>query len=158
MTAPTFFSPQWAGAVGDRLQAGPDEHALADKLSEYWDFYQLVRNNFAGSWALGARHLPAELGGGTGYLRVEWAGGKVTDSRVVRAGEPLDATFVLEGEYADWRNLYAGYDALRTVMYRKLVLERGPLLEFFKSIYFFVESLAMLASVATAFPETGRTA
>lgn len=152
MTPPAFLSPEWAVAAGDRLQAGPDEQALADKLSEYWDFYQLVRTNFAGSWALGARHLPAELGGGTAYLRIEWAGGKVADSRVIPAGEPVEATYVLEGEYADWKALFEGYDALRTVMYRKLVLSDGPLLEFFKTIYFFVESLAMLATVSTGFP------
>jgi hypothetical protein len=38
-------------------------------------------------------------------------------------------------------------------MYRKVVLQDGPLLEFFKGIYFFVECLALLASVGTQFPE-----
>ncbi|HEV7627633.1 MAG TPA: hypothetical protein VGO89_14155 [Streptomyces sp.] len=156
MTAPTFFSPQWAGAVREALQAGPDDETRAGKLQEYWDFYQFVRSKYAGSWALGVRNLPAELGGGTGYLRIEWADGEVTDTRVVPAGEPVSATYVLDGEYADWKALYEGYDALRTVMYRKLVLQDGPLLEFFKTIYFFVECLAVLAAVATRFPENDR--
>lgn len=153
MTAPTFFSPQWAAAVQDALQAGPDDETRAGKLPEYWAFYEYVRNNYAASWALGVRDLPADLGGGTGYLRIEWADGKVTDSRVVRDGEAVTATYVLDGTYADWQALYQGYDALRTVMYRKLVLQEGPLLEFFKSIYFFVECLALLGSVSTRFPD-----
>jgi hypothetical protein len=37
-------------------------------------------------------------------------------------------------------------------MYRKLLLEDGDLLEFFKGIYFFVECLALIATVSTALP------
>ena len=37
-------------------------------------------------------------------------------------------------------------------MYRKLLLEEGDLLEFFKAIYFFVECLALIATVPTSFP------
>jgi len=39
-------------------------------------------------------------------------------------------------------------------MYRKIVLEEGELLEFFKGIYFFVESLAVIGSVPAAYPAT----
>jgi hypothetical protein len=52
--------------------------------------------------------------------------------------------------------LHQGYDALRTVMYRKLLLEDGDLLEFFKGIYFFVESLELIAKVPTGFPADAR--
>jgi hypothetical protein len=38
-------------------------------------------------------------------------------------------------------------------MYRKILLEDGDLLEFFKSIYFFVESLAVIGAVSAAYPE-----
>ncbi len=41
-------------------------------------------------------------------------------------------------------------------MYRKLLLEQGNLLEFFKAIYFFVESLALIAKVPTEFPAEDR--
>lgn len=150
--APTFFSAEWATAVGDALQAGPDEAARADKLAEYWDFYQAVRDNYVGSWALGVRDLPAELGGGSAHLRLDWAKGEVIESRIVGAGEPVAATYVLDGAYADWKALFDGYDALRTVMYRKLILREGPLLEFFKTIYFFVECLAVVGTVPTEFP------
>lgn len=142
--APAFFSAEWATAVGDALQAGPDAAAREGKLPEYWDFYQAVRDNYVGSWALGVR-------GRDTYLRVEWAKGQVTESRVVGPGEPVAATYVLEGEYADWQALFEGYDALRTVMYRKLILREGPLLEFFKTIYFFVECLAVVGTVETGF-------
>jgi hypothetical protein len=64
----------------------------------------------------------------------------------------VDATYVLAADYGDWKALHQGYDALRTVMYRKLLLEEGDLLEFFKGIYFFVESLALIAKVPTGFP------
>ncbi len=152
MGAPTFFSPEWAAAARDVLRSGPSEHARAGKLQEYWDFYELVRANYVASWALGVRDLPRELGDGPAYLRIEWAGGQVKESRIVRPGEPVDATYVLAGDYADWKALYEGYDALRTVMYRKLILQDGQLLEFFKAIYFFVECLALLAVTPTRFP------
>jgi hypothetical protein len=37
-------------------------------------------------------------------------------------------------------------------MYRKIILEQGDLLEFFKAIYFFVESLAVIGAVPAAYP------
>ena len=78
-----FFSQQWADGVRDALNAGPDDEALAGKLQEYWDFYNLVRYTYPSSWALGARDLPAELGGGTKYLVVQWSEGNVSECRVL---------------------------------------------------------------------------
>jgi hypothetical protein len=37
-------------------------------------------------------------------------------------------------------------------MYRKLLLEEGDLLQFFTAIYFFVESIACLATVKAELP------
>jgi hypothetical protein len=37
-------------------------------------------------------------------------------------------------------------------MYRKILLEDGNLLEFFKEIYFFVECLAVIGSVPAGYP------
>lgn len=152
MTSPMFFSTSWTEAVRKALDAGPDEATLAGKLPEYWDFYNLIRYTYASSWALGVRDLPAELGGGERYLVVAWGDGRVTDCRIVDGSEPVDATYVLAADFQDWKALHQGYDALRTVMYRKLLLEQGDLLEFFKAIYFFVESLALIAKVPTSFP------
>jgi hypothetical protein len=140
----TFFTQQWADGVRDALNAGPDEQAIAGKLPEYWDFYNQVREVYPSSWALGVR--------GTGYLLVQWGDGHVTECRVLGESEPVEATYVLAADYHDWKALFEGYDALRTVMYRKLLLEEGDLLEFFKAIYFFVECLAVIATVPTKFP------
>ncbi len=147
-----FFSQPWAAEVQASLEAGPDAEALAGKLQEYWDFYNLVRYSYSSSWALGARDLPTELGRGTRYLVVGWSEGHVTECRVLDESEPVRATYVLAADYHDWKALFEGYDALRTVMYRKLLLDDGDLLEFFKGIYFFVECLALIAKVPTSFP------
>ena len=150
--ASTFLSPSWVDAVRTALDAGPDEEALAGKLPEYWDFYRQVRANYNSSWALGVRDLPAELAGGERYLYVAWGDDRVIECRILDESVPVTATYVLAADYQDWKALLQGYDALRTVMYRKLLLEQGDLLEFFKGIYFFVESLALIAAVPTSFP------
>jgi hypothetical protein len=152
MAEPAFFSPEWAQAVGEALTAGPADTVRADKLQEYWDLYDLIKSMYPASWALGCSDLPAELGGGPSYLFVQWAGGAVTDCRIIGPDEPLAATYVLGMHYADWKALNEGYDAQRTVMYRKMLLEDGNMLEFFKAVYFFVESLAVIAAVPARYP------
>jgi len=119
----------------------------------YWDFYELVKSMYPASWALGCRDLPAELGGGPSYLFVQWADGTVTSTAIIGPDDPLEATFVLGMDYADWKALHEGYDAQRTVMYRKVLLEDGDLLEFFKAIYFFAECLAVIGTVPAGYPE-----
>jgi len=147
-----FFSKERADEVPEALEAGPSDEARASKLPEYWDFYALVRSSYQASWALGVRDLPRKLGGGPSYLFVQWGGGTVTDCRIIGPDEPLQATYVLGMDYRDWKALHDGYDAQRTVMYRKIMLEQGDLLEFFKAIYFFVESLAVIGAVPAAYP------
>jgi hypothetical protein len=147
-----FFSPSWAESVREALTAGPSEQARAGKLEEYWAFFELIKSVYPASWALGCRELPDLTS--SAYLFVQWAGGTATECRIIGPDEPLKATYVLGMDYQDWKALHDGYDAQRTVMYRKIVLEEGDLLEFFKSIYFFVESLAVIASVPAAYPET----
>ena len=157
---PAFFGPQWAGVVKAALTAGPADQARAGKLQEYWDFFELIKSMYPASWALGCRDLPASLGNGRAYLFVRWAGGTVTDCRVVRpddAGGPPQASYVLGMDYADWKALHESYDAQRTVMYRKVLLEDGDLLEFFKTIYFFVECLAVIGAVPADYPAPART-
>ena len=152
MAEPKFFSKEWAGAVGDALAAGPPEQARTGKLQEYWDFFELIKGMYPASWALGCRDLPAELGDGPAYLFVQWAGGTVTSCHVAGPDRPAGATYVLGMDYADWRALHEGYDPRRTVMYRKLMLEDGDLLRFFKAIYFFVECLALIGAVPARYP------
>jgi len=152
MGEPKFFSQEWADRVRDALVAGPPEQVRAGKLQEYWDFFELVKGMFPGSWALGCRTLPADLGKGPAYLFIQWGGGTVTECKIIGPDDPLDATYVLNMEYADWKALHDGYDAQRTVMYRKILLEDGNLLEFFKTIYFFVECLALIGTVPAEYP------
>jgi len=114
---------------------------------------------YPASWALGCRNLPAALGEGPAYLYLQWGGGTVTDGQIIGPDDPppaspspFTATYVLGMDYADWKALHEGYDAQRTVMYRKILLEDGDLLEFFKTIYFFVECLAVIATVPAGYP------
>jgi hypothetical protein len=146
---PEFFSKEWADAVRDALTAGPGERARAGKLQEYWDFFAWLKSVYPASWALGCRDLP---GAGPAYLFVQWSSGTVTDCRIIGPDDPVQATYVLGMDYRDWKALHDGYDAQRTVMYRKIMLEQGDLLEFFKAIYFFVESLAVIGAVPAAYP------
>jgi len=154
VTEPEFFSQQWAGSVRDALTAGPSEQARAGRLQEYWDFFDQVKGMYPASWALGCRDLPTRLGGdgGPAYLFLQWGGGTVTDGQIIAADAPPKATYVLGMDYPDWKALHEGYDAQRTVMYRKMLLEDGNLLEFFKGIYFFVECLTVIGTVPAAFP------
>lgn len=152
MAEPKFFSKEWADAVGQALAAGPSDRAKAGKLQMYWDFFELIKSKYPASWALGCRDLPAELGEAPSYLFVKWADGMVVDCQLIGPDDPLDATYVLGMDYADWKALHEGYDAQRTVMYRKILLEDGNLLEFFKTIYFFAECLAVVGMVPAAYP------
>jgi hypothetical protein len=156
MSEPQFFTKEWADAVRDALVAGPSEQAKAGKLQMYWDYFETVKGLYPASWALGCRSLPAGLGDGPAYLFVQWAGGTVTDCKIIGPDDPLEATYVLGMEYADWKALHDGYDAQRTVMYRKILLEQGDLLEFFKTIYFFAECLAIIGGVPADYPALAR--
>ena len=143
-SSPEFFSKEWADTVRDALTAGPDERLRAGKLQEYWDFFDLIKSMYPASWALGCRERAT-------YLFVQWGGGTVTDCHLIGPDDPLEATYVLGMDYRDWKALHDGYDAQRTVMYRKILLEDGNLLEFFKGIYFFVECLAVIGAVPAAY-------
>jgi hypothetical protein len=145
-----FFSPSWASSVRAALTAGPSEQVRAGKLQEYWDFFDFLKSIYPASWALGCRDLPGL--GSTAYLFVQWSGGTVADCRIIGPDDPLQATYVLAMDYRDWKALHDGYDAQRTVMYRKILLEDGDLLEFFKSAYFFVENLAVIGAVSADYP------
>ena len=167
MAAPGFFTSEWAGAVRDALTAGPSVQARAGKLQMYWDFFEKIKGKYASSWALVCRDLPGRPGdpGRPGHpaqsgeavsLFVEWGDGVVTGCQIAAPGDPgagIHATYTLAMDYQDWKALHEGYDAQRTVMYRKMLLTEGDLLEFFKSIYFFVECLAVIGGVPAEYPE-----
>ena len=177
MAAPGFFTSEWAGAVRDALTAGPSVQARAGKLQMYWDFFEKIKGKYASSWALVCRDLPVRgpgrpvrpghpaQSGEAVSLLVEWGDGVVTGCQIAAPGGPgapgdpgapgagIHATYTLAMDYRDWKALHDGYDAQRTVMYRKMLLTEGDLLEFFKSIYFFVECLAVIGGVPAEYPE-----
>ena len=161
MAAPGFFTSEWAGAVRDALTAGPSVQARAGKLQMYWDFFEKIKGKYASSWALVCRDLPERpaQANEAASLFVEWGDGVVTGCQIAApgaAGDPgagIHATYTLAMDYRDWKALHEGYDAQRTVMYRKMLLTEGDLLEFFKSIYFFVECLAVIGGVPAEYPE-----
>jgi hypothetical protein len=152
MAAPGFFTSEWADTVRGALTAGPSEQARCGKLQMYWDFFEKIKGGYASSWALGCRDLP----GGAACLFVAWGRGVVTDCRIAAPCDPGHATYTLAMDYRDWKALHEGYDAQRTVMYRKMLLTEGDLLEFFKSIYFFVECLAVIGRVPADYPDLAR--
>jgi hypothetical protein len=152
MTDPGFFSPQWAAAVRDALADDPSEQARAGKLAMYWDSFDEVKAGYASSWALGCRDLPAGLGSSPAYLYIQWGGGTITGCHITGPEVQREATYVFGMDYADWRALHDGYDPQRTVMYRKILLEEGNVLEFFKSVYFFTECLGIIGKVPAGFP------
>ena len=144
MTEPEFFSPEWAAAVRDALAAGPSSQDRVGKLPMYWDFFDKVKAGYPSSWALGCRDLRASL-------FVQWGGGTVTDCRVTGPSDQAQATYVLGMDYAGWQALHDGYDPQRTVMYRRILVEEGNILEFFKGIYFFTECLGVIGKVPASF-------
>jgi hypothetical protein len=148
MSEPEFFSPSWAGAVRDALAAGPSEQSRSGKLQMYWDFFEKIKAAYPSSWLLGCRDLP----GGPAALYIQWGGGTVTGCRVTSLGEQPRADYVLGMDYAAWQALHNGYDPQRTVMYRKILVEEGEILEFFKTIYFFTECLGVIGGVPARFP------
>jgi putative sterol carrier protein len=70
---------------------------------------------------------------------------------VFRCAAENRTTYLLTGTYADWQDLMGGYDAGKTIMYRKLRLAHGELLDFFKGVYMWTESLACMQKIPTEF-------
>lgn len=140
---PEFFSPEWAEQVRAAVDHGPGAEVRAGKLATYWNWIDAVRSSYSASWALGARDLP----GGPAYLRLGWKDGACADASIAGPDDPLEATYVLATDLATWRDLLGGEDPGRIVMYRRLRLEKGDVLRFFRGIYFFVESVAVIGRV-----------
>jgi len=146
--AAEFFTQEWAEAVRDAVNAGPTEEYKADKLEEYWDWIDNARAGFEGELAFGVRH--GDILAGDAVV-LTFSGGSCTDAKATTADRVPESAFFLVGEEEAWRDLFEGYDAGKSVMYRRLLLEQGNLLSFFNRVYFFVESLAVIGKVPTSF-------
>jgi hypothetical protein len=138
--APALFGPEWAEAVRHAVDRGPGEEVRAGKLPSYWEWIDDVRARHDGSWALVAPDLP-------GHLLLEWQQGRCARATIVGSDAVAAATYVLSAPLGVWQELLDGADAGRLVMYRRIRLERGDVLAFFRMIYFVVESLAALSRV-----------
>jgi hypothetical protein len=146
---PEFFGARWAQDVRAAVDRGPGEDARAAKLPSYWDWIANVRASYVSSWALGVRDLP---GRGPSYLRLGWKDGVCAEAAIIGADEPLEATYVLAADLSTWRGLLGGEDPGRIVMYRGLRLQEGDVVRFFRGIYFFVESVALIGRVPARLP------
>jgi hypothetical protein len=146
ISAAGFFGPEWAEAVRDAVNRGPSDELRATKLPTYWDWIDGVRAGYDGSWALLDPDRPAELGG-PAHLLLQWEQGRCVRAAIVEPEEAAGATYVLAAPHEVWRELLEGGDAGRLLMYRRIRLERGDVLRFFRGIYFVVEALAALARV-----------
>jgi putative sterol carrier protein len=146
----TFLTQEWADAVKDAVNAGPAKDYKEEKLDEYWEWIDNARATFEGDLAFGVRDgdlLRDEV------VVLTWSGGVCTAANASTVDQLSESAFLLAGEVSAWQDLMSGqYDAGKTVMYRRLLLDRGPLLAFFNRVYFFVEMVGVIGKVPTEFP------
>ena len=96
------------------------------------------------------RDLP---GGSPDAIVLELEHGACTGVRLTtRAQAEPRCTYLLAGDRAAWREVMDGYDMGRSIMYRKLLLEHGDVLVFFRTVFYWTETLACLQRIPTAFP------
>lgn len=143
-----LFTEEWAEDVRQAINAFPDDDYRATKLDLFWNWIDVARKGFTGTWSLGTRTLD---GSGPAYLNLDIKDGVVTKA-AVEDSAPGDAVFVLIGDYEVWKDIVEGYDAGKAVMYRRLRLEKGDAFRFFNRIYFFTESLVALSKVPATLP------
>lgn len=145
-----FWSRDWAQAAKDAVNAGPSPEVKAKKIARFWEWIEKAKEHVNCQLALVVEGLPGSAGRDCLLLDLE-AGRCVRARLATRDHAEASATYILAGSYRDWREIMAGFDMGKAVMYRKLLLEKGPLLEFFKSIYYWTESLAAIQRIPTRF-------
>jgi putative sterol carrier protein len=149
-----FLSPEWAQAACAAWNAGPSAEEKATKLQKYWDWIEDAKKHVNCTLGLSVEGFKA---GRPDTLLMELVVGRCVAARVVSRAEAeaeteteTGAGYLLVGSYADWQRMLAGYDMGKAVMYRKLRLARGEILDFFKSAYFWKESLACVVGLRGA--------
>jgi hypothetical protein len=151
MTSTDLFSDDWAARVSEAINTYPDDEYRATKLDLFWNWIDEARKGFTGKLVLGVRDLPSNGSTKAMYAAFAIAEGRVTETSIGDA-VPDDATYVLVGDYAVWKDIIEGYDSGKAVMYRRLRLEKGDVFRFFNRIYFFTESLVALSKVPAKLP------
>ena len=153
-----FFSREWAQAAKDAVNAGPSAEARAKKIERFWEWIEKAKQHVNCQLGLTVRGMPADgRRAGRDCLLLDLERGRCVRARLLpREDAEQTATYILSGSLDDWREIMAGFDMGKAVMYRKLLLEKGQVLEFFKSIYYWTESLACIQRIPTAFRPAGR--
>jgi hypothetical protein len=142
-----FFSPDWAEAAREAVNAGPSPEVRAAKIERYWEWIERAKSGIDAVWGLGVTDRP-----GDGCLLLTLRTGVAEAAELVTLDEGRRrATYLLAGTTASWRELMGGYDVGKTVMYRKLMMEVGDLLRFFQAAYFWTEALGCIQHVPTRF-------
>lgn len=145
LTEASFFTQAWADAARAAWNAGPSEETRAAKVAKFWEWIDRAKQGQNCTLGLVCADLDRSV-----TLRIE--AGDVVEAVAGEAGPAIEsATYVLSGSVAGWRDLLEGYDVGRTVMYRKLILTKGEVLDFFKAAYYWTESLACLQQIPTRF-------
>jgi len=145
-----LFSQEWAQAAKDAINSFPDDAYRDTKLFMYWDWITAAKGSFEGSLAICARDLPSNGSTAPRYVTFGFSGGECTSATL--SDEAGDATFVLAGDYAAWKDIADGYDAGKAVMYRRLRLEQGDVFRFFNRVYLFTESLVAISKIPATLP------
>ncbi|MET9263825.1 hypothetical protein [Amycolatopsis sp. NPDC004079] len=141
-----FFTADWACRVCAAVDAGPGPEDRCRAVPSYWEWIDRARAGFRARWAFGVRDDE-----GRGFLLLHWDAGRCVRGEIVDREAAEQAEYLITATAQGWRELFAGYPPARAVMYRMLLLERGCVLGFFRVLYLFVESMACLLTVPTAF-------
>lgn len=144
-----FFSARWAAAARAVINEGPDQATIERKLEGFWKWIERAKAAVNGTLGLAVRDLPP---GAPEAIVLQLERGACTGAALTtRAAAEPRCSFLLAGDCAAWREVLNGYDAGRALMYRKLLLEQGDLLVFFRTIYYWTETLACLQRIPTEF-------
>lgn len=147
-----FFSDEWIQAVRESINNGPPEGYKEDKLFLYWNWIEAAASVLNTTLVFGIKDMNSS-DGRTAYASLTFEKGVCTSAKLVNEAEAMTAPFVLAGKYSDWKAMINGYDVGKSIMYRKLMLDKGDVYKFFHSIYFWAEALVSLTRVPTSFSE-----
>lgn len=143
-----FFSPEWAQAAKEAVNAGPSEEVRAQKLEKFWNWIEEAKQGLDCKLGLAVDGMPE----GPDCLLLDLHDGVCTEASLVSRSEAQEeATYLLAGDLDSWREIMSGLDMGKTIMYRKLMLEQGEVLDFFKKAYYWTESLASIQRIPTEF-------
>ena len=146
-----FMTDEWANELAGRINAWPEAEYRKTKLEDFWAWIDMVKPGVNGRLALSVRDMP---GGGADTLVFTFDAGRITHARVQpRAEAEPTADYLLAGDYADGVAMLEGYDVGKTVMYRKLVLEKGETLLFFMAVFFWTEMLTAIQKTPVEVPQ-----